>query len=856
MIPRATLRLQFHRDFTFTDAARFVPYFERLGVSHVYASPIAVARAGSSHGYDVVDPTRINPELGGEDGLRTFVDVLHSAGLGLIVDIVPNHMAADPANVWWRDVLRHGRMSGFSGYFDIDWDVDDPGLRGKVLLPVLGRSLSDVLAAGELTLASEAEGRSALRYFSHLLPLAEGSAEDQAAIPEILQRQHYRLANWRGAGDRINWRRFFDINELVCLRMEEPAAFEAVHALPLRLCAEGVIDGLRIDHVDGLTDPATYCQTLRRRLDELANEHRRPRAYLVVEKILLRGERLPIEWQCDGTTGYDFMNDVGALQHDSDGEETLARSWAAISGRPASFALEEQAARHEIVARSFSAQLDSCAASFQAVLGDEIGRPALRRVLTELLAHFPVYRTYGARGVLSTVDLGIVREASKAARSTCLATDRWAIDAVERCLAQPASNSASADEWQRAIARLQKLSAPVAAKAVEDTAFYRYGRLLSRNDVGFDAERFSLEPDDFHARVLARQATHPQAMLATATHDHKRGEDVRARLAVLSEMSEEWSARSWRWIEASMPLRRRVDGRDAPSDGDVAMLFQTMVGTWPFEFDTADSAARATFAERLAAWQVKAVREAKLRSDWAAVDEGYESAARDFVVALVADAAVPDLLDDIACFANRIAAAGAVNGLAQCLLKLTVPGVSDIYQGTEFWDFSLVDPDNRRPVDFALRAACVDRNLTDLAFRWRDGRIKQALIARTLALRRQAPRLFSDGTYRPVRVEGEWRRSVLAFVRQLEGEWALVVVPRLPFRLLHEGGGIALSPDVWKGTVLAFDEPPPAAPLYDALGGGIAEILHDRVKVDLLCGSIPLALVSTIAPESPVDKRL
>jgi (1->4)-alpha-D-glucan 1-alpha-D-glucosylmutase len=318
MIPRATVRLQFHRGFTFADAEALVPYFARLGVSHLYASPIAVARPGSLHGYDVIDPTMVNPELGGEAGLRSLATALAAAAMGLIADIVPNHMAADPANAWWADVLRHGRASRYARFFDIDWEADP-----KVVLPILGKPLEETLAAGEIEL-----GREELRYFSHRLPLAPGAP---ASLREVLERQHYRLASWRTAGDCINWRRFFDINELVSLRMDEPAAFDAVHALPLRLHAEGLLDGLRVDHVDGLADPAAYCRTLRQRLGK--------DAYLVVEKILLRGETLPSDWDCDGTTGYDFMNDVSALQHDAAGEACLAEAWASLSGRPADFAL-------------------------------------------------------------------------------------------------------------------------------------------------------------------------------------------------------------------------------------------------------------------------------------------------------------------------------------------------------------------------------------------------------------------------------------------------------------------------------------------------------------------------------------
>src|SRR5947207_3445916 len=390
MPPRATYRLQFHNGFSFADAERLVSYFARLGVSHVYASPITTARPDSMHGYDVIDPTRVNPELGGEDALRHFVTALRAAGLGLIVDIVPNHMAAVAANPWWFDVLRHGPQSRYAPYFDIDWNAEDEALRGKVLLPVLGKPLREAIEAGELKVEGDE-----VRYFEHRFPLRP-DGDTSAPLADLLARQHYRLASWRIANDAINWRRFFDINELPAMRVEHPPAFEDSHALMLRLYAEGLIDGVRVDHVDGLSDPAGYCRALRARLAALTSErpatapHERP--YIVVEKILLREETLPTDWSCDGTSGYDFMNDVSAVQHDPPAEATLGALWASASRRSANFKVEEEAARREIIARSFSAQLEACAASFQRLSdleGAELTRPALRRALVELLAYFP-----------------------------------------------------------------------------------------------------------------------------------------------------------------------------------------------------------------------------------------------------------------------------------------------------------------------------------------------------------------------------------------------------------------------------------------------------------------------------------
>jgi (1->4)-alpha-D-glucan 1-alpha-D-glucosylmutase len=801
-IPRATLRLQFHRGFTFADAEALVPYFARLGVSHLYASPIAVARPGSLHGYDMIDATRINPELGGEAGLRALSAALGKAGLGLILDIVPNHMAADTANAWWADVLLHGQSSRYARWFDIDWGADD-----KILLPILGRPLDEVLAAGELERESDS-----FRYFSHRLPATDGS----------LAQQHYRLAWWRSAGDRINWRRFFDINELVCLRMEEPEAFEAVHALPLSLHHEGIVDGLRIDHVDGLTDPAAYCRTLRQRL--------KPGAWLVVEKILLRGESLPGDWGCDGTTGYDFMDEVSALQHDASGGPCLAKAWSALSGRPADFSIEEQQARREILARSFGAQLDACAGAFA---GGELARPTLRRVLSELLAHFPVYRTYASNGILSADDRSVLDRAADGARRTCLASDRWAIDAVLPLFA--------ASRHTRAVARFQQLSAPVAAKAVEDTAFYRYGRLLSRNDVGFDVETFALDADGFHRRMLARAAGHRHAMLTTATHDHKRGEDVRARLAVLSGMAAEWSALLGRWVE----MGRSLCLKDAPAAGDIAMLLQTVVGAWPVDLDVGDRAGRKAFAERLAAWQQKALREAKHCSDWAAIDQGYEEAAQRFTFSLIAEAALPDLLQELASLVSRIAPAGALAGLAQCLLRMTTPGIPDLYQGTELWDFSLVDPDNRRPVDWPRRIhGLPTESLDALASAWRDGRVKQALIMRVLGLRRRLPLLFAEGDYRPLRAEGPFANAVVSFTRRHGDSWMLVACPRLPLALPLADGGMTLAAGGWQETAILLEDAPRQelmAPLLDR------PMLVDagRISLGSICAPLPLALVCT-----------
>jgi (1->4)-alpha-D-glucan 1-alpha-D-glucosylmutase len=864
------MRLQLHASFTFADATQAVPYLADLGVSHLYASPILTARPGSIHGYDVIDPTRVSEELGGESGLRDLVAALRSAGLGLIVDIAPNHMAVGGGdNAWWQDVLRHGRDSRYARFFDIDWEPADPVLHDKVLVPFLGRPYGEALAAGELHLGAGADGTPVVRYFDNSWPieprdLAEIAVLGIAAydparavgrdrLHRLLERQNYRLAWWGTAGDEINWRRFFDINGLAGLRVEDPVVFEATHATVFRLYVEGLIDGLRIDHVDGLADPPGYCRALRARLDALAGE--RPaaapsgRAWLVVEKILGAAENLPTDWGVDGTSGYDFMDQVSALQHDPATEHTLGWFWSAVSGRPADFHVEDRAARLETLRRGFDVQLEATADALHRLarldpVTRDTSQASIRRALLVLLAHFPVYRTYNAGDdVRSPGDDAAFARALEAAKADSPGALHPVLDLLDRWLGgeKPAAPGAS---WRRiATRRFQQLSAPVAAKAVEDTAFYRYGRLLSRNDVGFDAARLGCLPAEYHAACMTRRRDFPDAMLATATHDHKRGEDVRARLAVLSERADEWEAAVRRWIQANAQLKQPgpVSTQTMPSIGDEAMLYQVIVGAWPTTLRPDDVAGVAAFVKRLAAWQEKALREAKLHTDWVAPNVAYEAAARGFLAALLAPGG--SLLAEAAAWAWRIGPAGAVNGLAQTLLKLTTPGVPDFFQGTEFWDLSLVDPDNRRPVDLAARQAALREAapVPALAGSWRDGRVKQALIARVLTLRRAAPVLFARGDYRPVQARGRFAGHVVAFLRTAGDAVCLTVVPRLPSRLLGDGDAIAFSADAWAGTELVLPEGLPI--LRDALTDAALGDVGRGLPVQRVLGGLPVALL-------------
>jgi (1->4)-alpha-D-glucan 1-alpha-D-glucosylmutase len=799
MIPTATYRIQFHAGFTFADAAKVAPYLAHLGISHLYASPIATARAGSMHGYDVVDPTTINPALGGEAGFRALVAELRRRGMGVILDIVPNHVAVGGAdNAWWLDVLESGPASAYASYFDIDWSPGDPALEGKLLAPFLGAPYAEALASGDIVLELDPDTHclAVTAYGVHRFPirsedyasvLAAAEAKDlwdikprllrsrfdgrdaagRARLHDLLERQHYRLAWWRTAGDQINWRRFFDISELAGLRVEDEAVFEAVHALPLRLYAEGLIDGVRVDHIDGLADPAAYGRRLRRRLEEAGGG--RPEAlagpaYVVVEKILAQGETLAGHWAVDGTTGYDFMNAVSALLHDPKGAEPLGSLWAEISGRSPEFEDEAAAARVEILDRAFAAQRAAAAAAFEALARSDLTtrdltRCSFTRAINAVVAAFPNYRTYGTGDAAPASDAPVREGVLRMALAAVGPIDAPAVAFILSALAGEAGGDP--DLRRDAVRRLQQLTAPVTAKAVEDTAFYRYIRLLSRNDVGFDPERLGAAPEAFHAWVVA-QSAFPNAQLATATHDHKRGEDVRARLAVLSEIPQVWRDEAMAWL-AAMP------GEIAPADA--YQMLQGVVGAWPPALQPDDAEGLEAFGERINGWMEKALREAKLRSSWVAPDGDYEAACRKALDAVLR----PDgLARSIAAFVSRIAPAAAAKSLVQTGLKLTAPGVPDIYQGTELWDFSLVDPDNRRPVDYDLLAAVQREEAPEGAPDDRVGAVKARLVRRLLRLRVDRPRLFVGRNYAPITLVGARAADAIAFRREADGAALLV----------------------------------------------------------------------------------
>ncbi|MBU8542104.1 MULTISPECIES: malto-oligosyltrehalose synthase [Roseomonadaceae] len=835
VIPRATYRLQFHAGFRFADAARLAPYLARLGISHVYASPWLKARPGSTHGYDIVDHAALNPELGSEADFRAMVAAFMENGLGQIVDFVPNHMGVGGAdNPWWLHVLEWGPESDCAGWFDIDWRA------GRLLVPFLGDQYGVVLESGQLELRFDAEagGFAVWAYGTHKLPicplhygrilgdahpalerlgdafagledwrprivarasdlkaeLAALVAEDEMVawavreavaalngrggeagswrrLDALIRDQHWRAAHFRVAADDINYRRFFNINELAGLRMELPELFAHAHRLIFDLLADGTLDGLRIDHVDGLLDPKAYLLRLR----EAA-----PRPfYLVVEKILARHEALRADWPVQGTTGYEFANLVLGLMLDPAGEAALTRGYADFTGAEGDFDAITRDCKHRIMRNEMTGELQMLAREAARIARQtprtaDFTRNILSRGLAAIVAGFEVYRSYvDAEAPPSTEDRQAIDTAVTEARRQEPDLDPSVFDFLHGLLttdlvAAPRSGF-SRHAVQRFAMRVQQYSGPIMAKGLEDTAFYRYNRLVAANEVGGHPDHPFVSLDIFHAANAERAAHWPQAMLATSTHDTKRGEDTRARLAVLATMPEEWTAavRDWHAI-----LRPEGEGA-GPDRNDAYLLYQLLLGIW----DPTDPA----LGPRLEAAMMKSLREAKRHSNWASPNAGYEGA----TMTLVRDAlASRRFLEAFEPFQHRIARLGAEASLVQTALKLTVPGVPDIYQGAEMWDFSLVDPDNRRPVDHQARAAALEEVTTALAQgalpAEAGGRLKLALTAALLAERKARPGLYAHGDYQPVLARGPGEDAVVAFTRRHGAQAMFLVARRFP----------------------------------------------------------------------------
>ncbi|MBM7769901.1 (1-_4)-alpha-D-glucan 1-alpha-D-glucosylmutase [Actinokineospora baliensis] len=735
---RSTYRVQLRPGFGFAEAAAIVDYLADLGVGALYTSPILTPTPGSTHGYDVVDPSRANPELGGEAGRRALVDRLRAAGLDVVVDIVPNHMSVEvpSANAWWWDVLAHGPESRYARYFDIE--------SFPVLLPVLG---------SDEDIAKATVDGDVLRYYDHTFPLAPGTAD----APDVLARQHYRLIDWRRAGSELNYRRFFDVTTLAGVRVEDEEVFDATHGEVLRWVSEGDVQGLRVDHPDGLADPGGYA----RRLAE------RARCWIVVEKILEPGEELPQSWPVAGTTGYDALREVCGVFVDQ-GAEGAFTGLADSLGVPTDFDAVRTEARRLITSTSLAAEVRRIASHVS-----DVDVAAAREAVAEVMVAFPVYRSYLPEGAeYLAAAIGRVRR-----ERPDLGPALDAIDTQMRSGGELAT-------------RLQQTSGMVVAKGTEDTTFYRYTRFAALNEVGGDPSRFGVGVEEFHAAQAQREATHPLAMTALSTHDTKRSEDVRARLAVLAELPEDFADAVQRWTER----------RGLPEPCLNLLAWQTLLGAWPINPD------------RLSAYLDKAAKESKIRTSWTDHDEEFEETVRAWPRAVLGD---PGLLAEVEAFAARIAPHGWSNSLGQKLLQLAGPGVPDVYQGTELWDLSLVDPDNRRPVDFADRAELLGK----LASGWpppidETGAVKLHVVRTALRLRRERPSLFTG--YQPVYASGPAAEHAVAFERT----GLVAVATRLPVGLDRRNG--------WGDTVLRLPDGEWVDLLTDRpTDGGMAEMLAD-----------------------------
>jgi (1->4)-alpha-D-glucan 1-alpha-D-glucosylmutase len=986
-IPVSTYRLQFNRDFKFEDARALVEYFCELGVTDCYSSPILKARPGSVHGYDIVDHSQVNPELGGEEKFAALASALRESDMGLLVDVVPNHMCiASAENGWWQDVLENGPSSEFARYFDVDWNPPNPSLKGRVLLPILGEQFGRILERQELRL-SYRDGAFYLNYWETQLPVAprtetlvlrlaldgarqrldeadpnllelesintalehlpprtetdparlrerrrekevvkrrlsnlvkesnearaavhdairrfngeKGRAETFDLLEQLIGEQAYRLSFWRVASDEINYRRFFDINELAAVRVEERPVFTAIHEVVLRFVRRGLVTGLRVDHVDGLLDPFKYLTDLQREAasaasrkrkgarreedgagdggraeDEAARveatEGRGARAevvegvdaraeegdgrrlpfYVVVEKILGHDELLRREWPVQGTTGYEFMNLLNGVFVDTANAQAFREIYTEFTGALVKFSDLLYECKRLILKAAMSSELYVLSRRLSRIAEQhrytrDFTLNSLHHALTETIACFPVYRTYIRRTQTSVSpdDRLSINAAVRAARRRNPAQDPSIFDFIASLLLlkDPRGLTARQRAERRDFAlRFQQLTSPVTAKGLEDTAFYRFYPLASLNEVGGEPAIFGVTAERFHQRNQDRQESWPHALSATSTHDTKRGEDTRARINVLSEIPEEWNRAVHRWRDVNRPKRSRVEGAEAPDANEEYLFYQTLVGTWPLQPMSDEE--HGSYVTRIQEYMVKALKEAKVHTSWINADEEYERVVRDFVAAVLDRGAGGAFVADFVEFQKLTARAGILNSLSQTLLKTTAPGVPDFFQGTELWAFTLVDPDNRRPVDYELRRALLaslreagDADASEFVHHLleqpEDGRVKMYVASRALGFRRAHAALFSQGTYTPLRAAGRRAESVVAFAREHDSRAAIVVAGRFFTRLgTGRSGALSLGRDAWRDTTLEIG----------ALGGRFRDVFTGR-EFDARDGTLRVA---------------
>jgi len=925
-IPVSTCRLQFNSTFGFNAAREVLPYLCALGITDIYASPIFRAAAGSTHGYDVADPTRLNPEIGTDADFEALAAQVKNCGLGWVQDIVPNHMVYSHENTMLMDVLEKRERSPFFNLFDINWQHQDRALAGRVLAPFLAKLYGESLENRDLQLVFDAAGLAVSfsgmrfpvkpdsyhRFFTTDLRKLEQALGEQSAdfrafvgaisslgtlpfqedfagregeinaakstlwrlygqnprirefvdnnlarfngekgqpasfdlLDTLLEDQYYRLSFWKVADEEINYRRFFNISGLICLNVQHEDVLRRTHSLVLESVEQGRFTGLRVDHIDGLCDPTAYL----RRLRETAKD-----VYLIVEKILAFKEDLPSDWQVEGTTGYDFANRLNGIFCRRESEQDFNRLYARYSKMRESYAELLFGKKEMIATRLMGGEIENLAhlvrnACSRYRYGADITLNGLRKALIEVTSAFPVYRTYVTREGASEQDRACVKAAFQQAvrRRPGLLYELTLLENILLLYFEDCLTERDRDDWAQFVTRFQQFTGPLMAKGFEDTFLYVFNRLLSLNEVGGAPERFGLSVDEFHEFNLRRMQRSPHALNATSTHDTKRGEDARARINVLSELPQEWSQHLRLWTRLNRPHKRPVNGQLAPDRNDEYAFYQVLIGSYPRV-----DGEHGSFRERLRKYVLKAVREARVHTNWIKPDTDYEAACFSFMDGILQPADGNEFLKSFLAFQKKAAHYGVFNSLSQVLLKIASPGVPDIYRGTELWDFSFVDPDNRRAVDFGIRQAALreikERERTampsliaELLATRDDGRIKLFLTYRALNCRKQQADIFQQGSYVPLQPQGIRKDHVVAFARNLGGRWIAAVAPRLLTPLIGEGE-FPLGQQVWGDTSVPVPQAANGA-WYNAItgeqvAGGQALSLGDVLK------SFPAALL-------------
>jgi (1->4)-alpha-D-glucan 1-alpha-D-glucosylmutase len=891
-IPVTTYRLQFTPQFRFSDAKTVLAYLSELGITHIYASPIFYARPGSLHGYDVVDPNKLNPELGTVEEFEALIEEAHHRGMGWLQDIVPNHMAYDGRNQILMDVLESGQGSPFCDYFDIDWNHPYDSIKAKILAPFLGAFYGECLENAEIKLEYDQSGLG-VKYYSLRLPLhvesystvlgnglgalrrrlgarhpdfikflgvlyvlknlpakeepaersdqitfvksmlwelyttsqeirdsidanvasfngTKGNPASFNRLDQLLGEQLYRLSFWKVAAEELNYRRFFNINELISLKVEEEKVFRYTHALILKLAREGKFNGLRVDHIDGLYDPLKYLSRIRQELNDI---------YLTVEKILDLDEELPREWPVQGTTGYDFLNYVSGIFCDLQNERKFSQIYSRFTGLQTSYSGVVSEKKRLIIGKYMAGDVDGLAHLLKGISSRDrhaadVTLYGLRRALVEVLTYFPLYRSYVNEEVFADEDRLRLQEAVSKAKEVNPGL-LLELNFIKRFLLLEFSNQTAEEkkQWTHFVMRFQQLTGPLMAKGSEDTTLYVYNRLLSLNDVGGNPDQFGISTAEFHNFNLRRRERWPHSMNSTATHDTKRGEDVRARINVISELPDEWERTLKAWSRLNHSKKTMLRGREVPDRNDEYFLYQTLAGSFPVSPEHEPG-----FVERLKAYIVKAVREAKVYTEWLKPDLAYEQAFTDFVDEILKPSEGNQFLNQLVSFVKKVSFHGMINSLAQTLIKTAAPGVPDFYQGSELWDLSFVDPDNRRPVDYKQRVKLLEELkrreqddraalLSDLLLHWQDGRVKLYMIYKALHLRRRQPELFRNGSYTALRTSGHRSQNVCAFERRSDGARAVMVVPRLTARFIDPQR--FPSAEIWQENRLILPEDAP-----------------------------------------------